>query len=169
MLLEARRRTHLSRGRAGDPHGGREGGGLTQQLLAFSRQQVLELRIADRNEHIAAGMDKCDAAPPGRRRRGSSDAGRWAGEESRGRLSVQIEQVITESLRQRARDAMPSGGTLRISTVSVDLDRKPMRQAACRSELLAPLRSDDRQRTAWRGRHRTMPRSTRAFGAVLHD
>ncbi|MFL5946636.1 MAG: ATP-binding protein [Gaiellaceae bacterium] len=93
---------------------------LTQQLLAFSRQQVLEPIVLDLNEVIAAvtpmlmrligenveiGVLTEENAPPVLADRG------------------QIELVIV-NLVVNARDAMPDGGTLTIETRGVHLDER---------------------------------------------
>jgi PAS domain S-box-containing protein len=93
---------------------------LTQQLLAFSRQQVLEPVVLDLNEVIGAvtpmltrligenveiGVLTEEDAPPVLADRG------------------QVELVIV-NLAVNARDAMPEGGTLTIETRGVHLDQR---------------------------------------------
>lgn len=91
---------------------------LTQQLLAFSRQQVLELKVLNLNQIVAAnermlrrllGADVDLTVLPA--------SGLWSVRADRG----QIEQVIL-NLAINARDAMPSGGKLTIETENVELD-----------------------------------------------
>ena len=91
---------------------------LTKQLLAFSRRQALEPRILDLNE-VVAGMEDMLRRLLGERvtfvTELSSDLGRVNADKA------QIEQVVL-NLAVNARDAMPTGGTLRIATSNVELD-----------------------------------------------
>jgi len=91
---------------------------LTRQLLAFSRQQVLQPQVLDLNETVA-GTEKL--------------LKRLIGEDVQlatvlapdlGRAVVdpgQLEQIIM-NLAVNARDAMPEGGRLTIETANMDMD-----------------------------------------------
>jgi len=91
---------------------------LTRQLLAFSRQQIVEPRVLDLNT-LLAGMDKMLKRILGEDidlvSSPSAQLGRIRADPS------QVEQVIM-NLVVNARDAMPTGGHLTIETGNVDLD-----------------------------------------------
>ena len=91
---------------------------LTRQLLAFSRQQVLQPKVVDLNAAVG-GIERllgrvlrediqlgCSLAP---------DAGTVKVDPG------QLEQVIM-NLAVNARDAMPNGGRVTIETANVDMD-----------------------------------------------
>ncbi|MES1178597.1 MAG: ATP-binding protein [Myxococcales bacterium] len=88
---------------------------LTRQLLAFSRRQVLEPRIVDLNE-VVVGMEKMT-----RRLLGEDVVLKVTLAPELGHVLVdvgQVEQVIL-NLASNARDAMPNGGVLTITTANV--------------------------------------------------
>jgi len=97
---------------------GERAAGLTRQLLAFSRRQVLQMRVLDLNE-VVADMEKMlrrligedielVTQPGANLARVKSDPG-------------QLEQVIM-NLAVNARDAMPDGGRLTLQTAGATLD-----------------------------------------------
>ncbi len=91
---------------------------LTRQLLAFSRQQVLEPRVLDLNE-VVEGMEQMlrRVLPADIKVHTSLDPALGAVNADPG----QLEQVLM-NLIVNARDAMPMGGTLTIETMNFKLD-----------------------------------------------
>lgn len=99
---------------------GHRAAGLTKQLLAFSRQQVMDPRVLDLNS-VVKDMEKM--------------LKRLIGEDIQLKTSLdpdlvrikadqsQIEQVFL-NLAVNARDAMPSGGELRLQTSNFHMDQE---------------------------------------------
>ena len=99
-------------------HAAEQAAGLTRQLLAFSRRQVLHPRVLDLND-IVAGME-----PMVRRIIGddvSVGVRLTSGLAPVEADQAQIERVLL-NLAANARDAMPDGGRLTIETQNVELD-----------------------------------------------
>jgi PAS domain S-box-containing protein len=93
---------------------------LTHQLLAFSRRQIMDVKVLDVNT-ILRDLDKMLHRIIGE----DIELIRLLAEDL-GRVKVdpgQIEQVIM-NLAVNARDAMPKGGKLTIETANVELDGK---------------------------------------------
>jgi two-component system, cell cycle sensor histidine kinase and response regulator CckA len=97
---------------------GERAAALTRQLLAFSRQQVLEPRVIDLNTTLAgmAAMMRRLLGEDVELRIVAGPGSQWVTADV-----VQMEQVIL-NLALNARDAMPDGGTLTFATTRVDLD-----------------------------------------------
>jgi PAS domain S-box-containing protein len=93
-------------------------GRLTRQLLAFSRQQVLQLEVLDLNIVVH------DLVPMLQRLLGPSialDVHLAAPDQAVLADRGQVEQLLL-NLAVNARDAMPDGGTLRLATAPVTVD-----------------------------------------------
>ena len=91
---------------------------LTRQLLAFSRQQVLEPRVIDLNEILG------EMTPMLRRLLGEDVEVAVLATAASSRVvadPTQVEQVVM-NLAVNARDAMPAGGTLTLETANVSVD-----------------------------------------------
>src|ERR1700722_11428516 len=103
---------------------GQRAAALTQQLLAFSRKQVLEPKILDLNSIVA------DVEKMLRRLIGADVELEIIPDSALGTVKAdrgQIEQVIL-NLAVNARDAMPRGGKLKIETMNADLDENDARR-----------------------------------------
>lgn len=97
---------------------GRQAAGLTRQLLAFSRQQVLEAKVLDLNTVITE-VEKMLRRLIGEDIELNTDL-----QGGLGRVKAdqgQIEQVIL-NMAVNARDAMPQGGRLTLQTLDIEVD-----------------------------------------------
>jgi PAS domain S-box-containing protein len=92
---------------------------LTHELLAFSRKQVLEMKIVDLAE-VVANYGKML-----RRTIREDIAMQIRGELSRGAVRVDVGQMgqVLMNLAVNAQDAMPHGGTITIETSEGELDK----------------------------------------------
>jgi signal transduction histidine kinase len=98
---------------------GKRAAGLTQQLLAFSRQQAVQPRTLDLNSALAEMKDLLA------RMIGEDVALEFHPDPELGRVRVDpglLGQVVM-NLAVNARDAMPGGGRLTIGTANVEIDQ----------------------------------------------
>lgn len=99
---------------------GKQAAALTEQLLAFSRRQIIQPRVLNMNE-VVAGIYTMLARLLGEHIeiviQLSPDLGNIKAD------AAQLQQVIL-NLAINARDAMPKGGTLMIETSNVQLDEE---------------------------------------------
>jgi signal transduction histidine kinase/CheY-like chemotaxis protein len=94
--------------------------GLTQQLLAFARRQVLNVQVINIGEDIASFRDILRRLIPENIElviRAEPDTGRVCAD------PTQLRQILV-NLALNARDAMPKGGTLTIAIANADLDER---------------------------------------------
>jgi two-component system, cell cycle sensor histidine kinase and response regulator CckA len=99
---------------------------LTRQLLAFSRKQLLELKVVDVNT-IVADMERLLSPLIGENIQLTTRLGAGLG---RTRADAgQLEQVIM-NLVVNAKDAMPAGGKITILTANTELDDTYRREHA---------------------------------------
>lgn len=91
---------------------------LTQQLLAFSRRQVMEMRVVNLNQVLT------DMTAMLQRIIGEDIVLEFIPEAQLGHVRVDAGQMgqVVINLAVNAREAMPTGGRLTIETANVDLD-----------------------------------------------
>ena len=108
--------------------------GLTQQLLAFSRKQMLAPKVLNVNS-VVAEMEKMLRRVIGEdiELKTSSTADLWLVKADRS----QIEQVVM-NLAVNARDAMPNGGRLTIETANVEFDSSSSKSSTAIATAVAP-------------------------------
>jgi two-component system cell cycle sensor histidine kinase/response regulator CckA len=119
LLLQSLSSDHFARGPMEHIHkAGERAAGLTRQLLAFSRQQMIAPQVLDLNAVVAETEKML------RRLIGEDIELTTALAPNLGRVRAdpgQIDQVLM-NLAVNARDAMPRGGKLTIETRNIELD-----------------------------------------------
>ena len=133
---------------------------LTRQLLAFSRRQLMEMRVLDLNT-VLRNLDKML-----RRVLGEDIELVTLLAEDLGRVKTdpgQMEQVVM-NLAVNARDAMPSGGKLTIETANVELD-----EAYARAHISVPPGRYVMLSVSDTGVGMTQEVKERVFRALLYD
>jgi two-component system, cell cycle sensor histidine kinase and response regulator CckA len=112
---------------------------LTRQLLAFSRKQILQPRVVNLND-VIAGLQTLLARLVGEDVtldvRGQQDL--WPVRADPG----QMEQVLM-NLAANARDAMPEGGRLSISTANVEVQPDPLHRPGLHAGMYATMTVGD--------------------------
>ena len=105
-------------------HAGERAASLTQQLLAFSRRQVLQPKVLDPNE-VVADLDRILRRLVGERIEVALDIASdlWRVKADPGEIGRGIMNLCLN-----ARDAMPGGGTLTIRTANLSLDEDGARE-----------------------------------------
>ena len=94
------------------------GAGLTRSLLAFARKQSLEIKSVDTNKVIAEIAELLRRSlPPSIQLHFHADEQAWPCRADAGQLQNAIINLVVN-----ARDAMPDGGTITISTSNIRLD-----------------------------------------------
>ena len=100
--------------------------GLTRQLLAFSRQQILRPRVLDLNttvRDLKSMLDRLIGADIELKTRLAPELGMITADPG------QVEQILV-NLVVNARDAMPAGGRIDVETADVELDENYSRTHA---------------------------------------
>lgn len=119
MIVESAQANHQLRRYAEEIHkAGRRAASVTRQLLAFSRQQILQPTMLNLNE-VVADIETMLRGLIGENIRVITTLDPYLGVVKAN--SGEMEQVVV-NLALNARDAMPDGGVLHIETSNVEVD-----------------------------------------------